>query len=245
MRVFLSYHTADEAQAIALKVAIEARDDTSRVFFAPHNMRPGAFWLARLGEEITEADAFLLLLSSNGVGAWQKLEYYEALDRRTRDSSFSVVPVVTAPSVPGLPFLRQLHWISSATPHADPQLSAIIDALKGQPLADIGDPWRHVNPYRGLLALREEDAAYFFGREGKVIEILRSIESRPAKIITLVGNSGVGKSSLVQAGVVGSLKRQNWPIGGPDKEIWPIFMKTSRSWAYLNASLDFHGSESP
>jgi Novel STAND NTPase 1 len=45
-----------------------------------------------------------------------------------------------------------------------------------------------------------------------------------------VGNSGVGKSSLVQAGVIGSLKRQRWPGG---QRPWPETLKDSRGWAYL------------
>ena len=40
----------------------------------------------------------------------------------------------------------------------------------------------------------------------------------------------MGKSSLVQAGVIGALKRQRWPGG---KEPWPDALKDSRAWAYL------------
>ena len=35
---------------------------------------------------------------------------------------------------------------------------------------------------------------------------------------------------LVQAGVIGSLKRQRWPGGQHD---WPVALKDSRAWAYL------------
>jgi hypothetical protein len=37
----------------------------------------------------------------------------------------------------------------------------------------------------------------------------------------LLGNSGVGKSSLAQAGVLAALKRQAWPEGAGGERIWP------------------------
>src|SRR5262249_16798153 len=161
-------------------------------------------------------------------------EYYEALDRRAREASFPLVPVITS-TAPGLPFLRQLQWISTSEPQQDPHLTAIISALKGDPIAEANKPWQVVNPYRGLLSLREENAAYFFGREAETADILHSIKQRSGKLIALIGNSGVGKSSLVQAGVIGALRRQRWPSdddANASMAAWPSELKASRSWAY-------------
>jgi hypothetical protein len=47
--------------------------------------------------------------------------------------------------------------------------------------------------------------------------------------LALIGNSGVGKSSLAQAGVIAALKRQEWPTGGA----WPTALAESRSWLPL------------
>src|SRR5262249_45964937 len=49
------------------------------------------------------------------------------------------------------------------------------------------------------------------------------------RVITLVGNSGVGKSSLIEAGVFAALKRREWPSGGE----WPKVLGDSRQWAFL------------
>jgi hypothetical protein len=231
--VFLSYHSADEQIAVALKAAIERRE-SFEIFFASRNISAGAFWLPSIGEAIREADAFLLLVGGT-VGAWQKLEYYEGLDRRVREPAFPVVPVVIT-AAPGLPFLRQLHWITASEPHTDPYLANIIGALKGEAISETKKPWLTINPYRGLMALREEDAAYFFGREDETATILKSIESQPCKLVALIGNSGVGKSSLVQAGVIGALKRQRWPAsreGALSTASWPTRLKATRTWAYL------------
>jgi formylglycine-generating enzyme required for sulfatase activity/transcriptional regulator with XRE-family HTH domain len=60
-------------------------------------------------------------------------------------------------------------------------------------------------PYRGLFSFREEDAPLFFGRESAVRRIVRKIEA--STLVGVVGASGSGKSSVVFAGVVPSLKR--------------------------------------
>jgi hypothetical protein len=234
VRVFLSYHTPDEKAAKALKLAIEAADDSIGVFFAPYNLKLGAYWLPVLGEAIAEAQAFLILLGKQ-LGEWQKLEYYEAIDRKAKqqdaDRSFPLVPVKISDRAPNLPFLSQLHWIEASEPTAIEALAKIVSALKGVSSDAVAEPWRTINPYRGLEALREEDAEFIFGRDNKTAEILQTIATRKGRLSVLVGNSGVGKSSIVQAGVIGSLKRQRWP--GDGAGAWPRELSDSRAWSYL------------
>jgi WD40 repeat protein/serine/threonine protein kinase len=61
------------------------------------------------------------------------------------------------------------------------------------------------NPYAGLAAFQERDAARFFGRETTVEQIVTRLGEQP--LLALVGSSGAGKSSLVRAGVIPALKR--------------------------------------
>jgi hypothetical protein len=68
------------------------------------------------------------------------------------------------------------------------------------------------NPYRGLDAFREVDAAWFFGQT-KLIRrtwVLFQKLQRGAdpRILAIVGASGSGKSSLVRAGLVPELARE-------------------------------------
>ncbi|MEU9988658.1 WD40 repeat domain-containing protein [Streptomyces sp. NPDC048045] len=61
-----------------------------------------------------------------------------------------------------------------------------------------------VCPYRGLAPYREEDARWFFGRERStdtLVTQLRAAE-KTGGLIMLVGASGAGKSSLLNAGLV-------------------------------------------
>jgi serine/threonine protein kinase len=61
------------------------------------------------------------------------------------------------------------------------------------------------SPYAGLSSFQESDAGKFFGRNREIAAMVARIRDRP--LIAVVGSSGVGKSSLVRAGLVPALKR--------------------------------------
>ena len=73
------------------------------------------------------------------------------------------------------------------------------------------------NPYKGLKPFEETDEAVFFGREAFVQRLLASLESGD-QFIALVGPSGSGKSSVIQAGLVPALRQSAFP----DSERWII-----------------------
>jgi hypothetical protein len=79
-RWFLSYHSPDRALGERLKAALERKDTDSSVFFAPSSLRAGGFWSKALAEDISHADAFILLVGVMGIGDWQVLEYDYAID---------------------------------------------------------------------------------------------------------------------------------------------------------------------
>ena len=58
--------------------------------------------------------------------------------------------------------------------------------------------------------MEEKDSDYFFGRDAGDVETLEALAAED-RLPLLIGNSGVGKSSLAQAGVLAALKRQAWP----------------------------------
>jgi len=60
-------------------------------------------------------------------------------------------------------------------------------------------------PYRGLLPYDTGDADTFFGRDDDVTACLRRLGA--SRVLAVVGPSGTGKSSMVRAGVVASLRR--------------------------------------
>jgi WD40 repeat protein/serine/threonine protein kinase/DNA-binding SARP family transcriptional activator len=73
-----------------------------------------------------------------------------------------------------------------------------------------------VNPYKGLHAFQEADAAVFYGRVNFVNQLVSRLSK--TQFLAVVGPSGSGKSSVVRAGLIPALRQgsipgsQNWFI---------------------------------
>jgi WD40 repeat protein/DNA-binding SARP family transcriptional activator len=77
----------------------------------------------------------------------------------------------------------------------------------------VREPWQVGDcPYRGLAAFREQDAPFFFGREGFARKLHQAVQQQPL-VTVIVGSSGSGKSSVVAAGLLPRLREEgNWLI---------------------------------
>jgi hypothetical protein len=75
---------------------------------------------------------------------------------------------------------------------------------------------RRRNPYPGLEAFTEDEAPVFFGREIEIAAVLRRLATFPDdkfhRFVVVIGASGSGKSSLVQAGLIPQLRRRRWIV---------------------------------
>lgn len=74
------------------------------------------------------------------------------------------------------------------------------------------------NPWPGLAAFREADHGFFYGRENEVEEILRLILRE--RLTVLFGLSGLGKTSLLQAGLFPRLREEN---------VFPVYIRLDLS----------------
>jgi hypothetical protein len=63
-------------------------------------------------------------------------------------------------------------------------------------------------PWPGLAAYGEVDAGFFFGRSAESIELHRLVRAEPLAV--LFGISGLGKTSLVEAGLFPRLRAAGW-----------------------------------
>jgi WD40 repeat protein len=68
----------------------------------------------------------------------------------------------------------------------------------------VGEP--RACPYPGLAPFGRQDAAMFFGREDQIRTLVRELEAGKRKVC-IIGPSGSGKSSLVEAGLLPQLER--------------------------------------
>src|ERR1700676_1926286 len=63
-------------------------------------------------------------------------------------------------------------------------------------------------PWLGLASFTEETQSYFYGREDEVAELARRVQR---KLLTvLFGQSGLGKTSILRAGLVPRLRSQGY-----------------------------------
>jgi serine/threonine protein kinase/WD40 repeat protein len=138
-----------------------------------------------------------------------RLPYYRVENEHLRrqvcgnDAMPAVPEDVEAPTE-----LRELiaHCLDKA-PDGRPPIDQIIEILQAQIAGSkTSDVAEEQGPFRGLLPFSERHSALFFGREPEVAAFLEQLRVDPT--IAVVGASGAGKSSFVQAGVIPRLREQ-------------------------------------
>lgn len=85
-------------------------------------------------------------------------------------------------------------------------------------------------PYKGLKVFKAEDDELFFGRTALINELLTLLHHH--SFLMVVGASGSGKSSVIQAGVIPALKNKGKRVDAPVPEgshEWPIYTITPGS----------------
>ncbi|SHN32562.1 ATP-binding protein [Chitinophaga sp. CF418] len=66
------------------------------------------------------------------------------------------------------------------------------------------------NPFKGLPSYEEKDATIFFGRSMILRELLAFFEDK--RLLVIVGPSGSGKSSIIKAGIIPSMKHEGYQV---------------------------------
>ena len=76
---------------------------------------------------------------------------------------------------------------------------------------------RDKNPWLGLASYEENDSHLFCGRDEETMDLVRLIDNN--LFVTLYGSSGIGKTSLLKAGVIPILKRRGY---------YPMYVRLSQ-----------------
>ncbi len=212
-QVFISYNSRDHDQVAAVREQLRARGISS--FLDREHLIKGLPWPEALERALTQAAAVAVFLGPHGLGRWQRREMGFALDHQVREEgtggAFPVIPVLLPGADPTVGFLFLNTWVDLRRDLSDPhELAGIVRAIRGE---DSGhrpsDSRVDVCPYRGLEVFREQDAAFFRGREAFTERLVEAVLGR--NLVAVVGPSGSGKSSLVQAGLLPKLRRQRPP----------------------------------
>ena len=206
--VFLSYARSDGDAAAELNGWLSAQG--IKTFFDRKELSPGLRWVPALEDAIGRSKAVAILVGAHGLGNTQQYERELALVRQTGDQTFPVIPVLMPGcDSPPTGFLQLLTWVDlskgpsvlrqSEQPRRSPRRAARRGGRQPAIRASIC-------PYRGLEPFREEDAAFFCGRDDAIREIVARVQEH--SFVAVVGASGSGKSSLVFAGLMPALRRQ-------------------------------------
>jgi len=227
--LFLSYNNRDREVVMRVRELLHQR--AIRTFFDRNDLTPGMPWQSELERAINQVRAVAVLIGAEGIGAWQRPEKELALDRQVQEERagrrFPVIPVLLpdaeANKVTG--FLTRNTWIDLRGGTDNPMAAAALDALAravtGEPPAASAQAVEPLCPYRGLEPFHEDDAPLFFGRDKFADDLLQKVLAHP--LVAVVGPSGSGKSSVVQAGLLPRLRREGWP-----NETWEAVIFTPR-----------------
>jgi hypothetical protein len=158
---------------------------------------------------------------------------YLALDLQAEaereNRKFPVVPVLlNGAEVTSGFFLNT--WIDLR--NTPPGSEATDQLLAGMQGPDAASESPAICPYRGLRAFREEDAGLYFGRKAFSRKLAEKTIQQP--VTAIVGPSGTGKSSLVQAGLTPLLRRLKSP-----EPAWEIvtFSPGANPWRRMSDAL--------
>src|SRR5208282_4728587 len=224
--VFMSYAHSDGAAAAELNGWLTAQGLST--FFDRNALRPGLRWVPALEDAIGRSKAVAILVGKHGIGNTQQYERELALVRQTGNAAFPVIPVLMPGcDSPPTGFLQLLTWVdfskSKNVREQTDSLEALRAAICGEAIAPSAIR-ASICPYRGLEPFREEDAAFFCGRDDAIRDLVARVQEY--SFVALVGPSGSGKSSLVFAGLLPVLRKQGrttmWDVVTLRPGKWPL-----------------------
>ena len=211
--VFLSYNTRDHVATET--VARWLRENGVSCFLDRWELIPGRPWQPALEQALAQCNSVAILIGPGDLGRWQQREQSVALDRQA-SAGVPVIPVLLPGADPPLGFLSLNTWIDlRGGPDDERGLKLLDAAIRGTVATEVDEETvrNEVCPFRGLLPYREEDAPFFFGRDGYTRQLVELIQQH--SFVMVLGASGSGKSSVVRAGLSPQLRRA-------ENEVWEI-----------------------
>lgn len=207
-RLFLSHSKHDRLVAQALHIQLSAHGFDC--FFDEHpddGIRLAADWQNTIVGKVLDADLMIALVSAK----WDASRWCLAEVVLARSRGIDVVPLWLDDTRSGL--LDAYQGMSYSGPD---DAEALLDRLRHQGKAAFKHAPQDRSPFPGLSSFTIDDAAVFPGRRRLaarfVLRLTQPSSSPASRVAIAVGPSGVGKSSLVAAGVLGQLREFGWTV---------------------------------
>ncbi|MBV9529830.1 MAG: TIR domain-containing protein [Bradyrhizobium sp.] len=226
--LFLSHSGADTDAARELKRRLlnspDARAAGLSIWLDKDDLGAGIGWQAQIENAISKkTTAFAVHIGAKGVVNWVDSEVRLALSRASGTTDYPFIPVLSrecagAAALP--PFAQQYHGVHD--PLNNPgEFSKLLRAVLGRSPSEKAVALE--NPFVGLKSMTEADADRFFGRNEEITGIVDKLRSH--RLIAVVADSGAGKSSLVQAGLIPAFRGGKFSdMAGrePDDRLWHV-----------------------
>lgn len=238
-RIFLSHAGQNNSEAIALRdwMIAQGWEDLFLDLDPERGLKAGERWQAALKAAAERCQMILFLISPAWVASrWCLAEFLLALQMNKRIFGVIVAPTPLEDLPTEMTAEWQLvDLTASPRDYVATVKSPLSDETATVNYSEIGldrlrtglliagldpkyfpwppeeDPERP--PYRGLRPLEAEDAGIFFGRDGSIVEALDRLrglrEAAPPRVFVILGASGAGKSSLLRAGLLPRLARDD------------------------------------
>ena len=208
---FFSYNSTDR-KAVE-EIALELKKQGVSVFLDRWYLTPGQNWHTELTQTITSSQSCVVFIGYQGMGPWQHREVGLAFEQQDQHPDYPLIPVLLPGSDVPLGFLKLNTWVDFRNGIDDElAIKTLLSAIHKQPpgpeiIESIQAIKASICPYKGLSYFREEDAAFFFGREVFTKRLFDKMLAN--NLVAVVGPSGSGKSSVVRAGLIPLVRQSN------------------------------------
>ncbi|MCY7282598.1 MAG: toll/interleukin-1 receptor domain-containing protein, partial [Cyanobacteria bacterium CAN_BIN43] len=190
--VFLCHNTADKPAV--RQIAVKLQDLELKPWLDVDELRPGEPWQPLVEQQIGTVNAAAVFIGADGTGPWQS-EELRAFLQEYKNRGCRVIPVIlnSAPEGTELPpFLRNYGWVDFRMAEPEP-ISQLYWGITGQKLTK-----KAIAPVERRLAGAEQvrDVPLWVGRDDLLAELRDDLLERRLKVLVLVGQGGIGKTSL-------------------------------------------------
>jgi TIR domain/NACHT domain len=239
--VFLSYAHRDEATVEAAARHLESAG--LAVFFAKWHLVPGEPWQEALEQCLSESGTCAVFIGASGLGKWENEELRTALDDRVQGQLKRVIPVLLSGAVEDqVPkFLRRFTYVDARDGWNAHTVGRLISGIHGTPVEQ--QP-RSQSLARLALGIVHPlpPAPVFVGREREIAFLRDFIASPSARVASLVGLGGAGKTALVSR-FIDEITQSTRPAVD-DLFVWSFYLDQDAS-VFLKTLLAHVGPQEP